>query len=78
MVPAILAQSDAIALVPSRALPEGSRRNLMILDPPLSVPGFPLHMAWHRRQDGDPVIDLIAEFLAEFLATGPAIGPVRA
>ena len=74
MVPAILAQSDAIALMPSRTLSRGTLQNLLILDPPLPVPGFPLHMAWHRRQDGDPVIDLIAGLLSEVLAAGPRDG----
>lgn len=54
MVPPLLAGSDLIALLPSRCLPESSRADLIAIEPPIPVEGFPLHLAWHRRRNGDP------------------------
>ena len=51
MVPGLLLGSDMIALLPSRILP--GFEGLVSFPPPVPVPGFPLHLAWHRRRAKD-------------------------
>lgn len=60
MVPPLLVSSDLIALLPSRCLPESFRADLIALEPPIPVEGFPLHLAWHRRRNGDPGVRHVA------------------
>lgn len=52
-VPALLAQSDMIALLPSRCLAPPHARGLAVFEPPLPVQGFTLSMAWHARREQD-------------------------
>ncbi len=56
LVPAALAGSDLLAMVPSRALPPEAAASLRLLPPPIPVEGFPLHLAWHARRHGDPAV----------------------
>jgi DNA-binding transcriptional LysR family regulator len=53
MVPPLLAGSDLIAMLPSRCLPGAGSSDFLDFPPPLPVPGFPLHLAWHARRDAD-------------------------
>jgi DNA-binding transcriptional LysR family regulator len=48
----LVERSDLVALVPSRMV-EGRPIRLRVLEPPLPVPGFAIHMAWHNRNHGD-------------------------
>lgn len=65
MAPAVVAQTDLIATVPSRvarafvgALP------VVALPPPLPLPGFSVAMSWHERQHHDPAHQWLREQLA--------------
>jgi DNA-binding transcriptional LysR family regulator len=65
MVPPLLAGSTLIAMLPSRCLPSGA--GWAVFPPPLPVEGFPLHLAWHRRRDGDAGVRHVAALLREAL-----------
>jgi len=52
VVPAVLAASDLIAMLPSRLVAGDSR--LAAVAPPVAVPGFALIAAWHERLQQDP------------------------
>jgi DNA-binding transcriptional LysR family regulator len=67
MVPPLLLESDLIAMLPSRCLPPGARGQLVALPPPITVEGFPLHSAWHRRRDGDTAAQPVARLVEGLL-----------
>jgi DNA-binding transcriptional LysR family regulator len=48
----LLLTDDLVALVPSRLLRE-DRKRLVVLEPPIEVPGFDVIAAWHPRVDKD-------------------------
>jgi DNA-binding transcriptional LysR family regulator len=50
LVPEILQTDDLIALVPSRLLRDNDKR-LVVLKPPVAVPGFDVIAVWHPRVD---------------------------
>jgi DNA-binding transcriptional LysR family regulator len=52
LVPEILQTDDLVALVPSRLLPANDKR-LVVLKPPVEVPGFDVIAVWHPRVDKD-------------------------
>ena len=52
LTPEILLTDDLVALVPSRLLRENSKR-LVLLKPPIEVPGFDVIAVWHPRVDKD-------------------------
>jgi DNA-binding transcriptional LysR family regulator len=52
LMPEILQTDDLIALVPSRLLRKNDRR-LVVLKPPVEVPGFDVIAVWHPRVDKD-------------------------
>ncbi|MGV0908478.1 LysR family transcriptional regulator [Martelella sp. FOR1707] len=66
MVPELLRGSDMIAMLPSRVAALAD--DLTILPTPIAVPGFTLHLAWHRRRARDTglqhVVDLVKELLS--------------
>lgn len=66
MVPALLASSDMIALLPSRCVPADA--GLVQFPPPVPVAGFDLHLAWHRRRSGDRAVRTVATALAAILS----------
>jgi DNA-binding transcriptional LysR family regulator len=51
--------------VPAR-LVEGRDVRLRVLAPPLPVPGFAIHMAWHNRNHGDVAQRWVRERLVAF------------
>jgi len=53
---ALLLGSDLLAMLPSRCAPTTEDHRFAIRPPPLPVEGFPLHLAWHDRRDGDPLV----------------------
>ena len=65
MVETLLQGSDMIALLPSRVL--SSFAGLVSLPPPLPVPGFTLHLAWHRRRMKDVALQHVASILTGLL-----------
>ena len=52
LVPEILRMDDLIALVPSRLLRQNNKQ-LVVLKPPVEVPGFDVIAVWHPRNDKD-------------------------
>ncbi len=72
MVPPLLAETDMIGLLPSRCLPERVRGEIVAFEPPISVEGFPLHSAWHKRRAGDPAVQHVARLIEELVAALPA------
>jgi len=67
MVPGLLAGSDLIAMLPSRCVPPAS--GLATFAPPVPVPGFVLHLAWHTRRNGDTALRYVAQVLAEIMVS---------
>lgn len=65
MVPALLRGSDMIAMLPSRVIPDDGE--LVCFAPPIPVPGFPLHLAWHRRRAKDNALQHVVRILAGLL-----------
>ena len=53
LVPELLARTDLLALLPSHSFHWRDSKQLIGLPPPIPVDGFPLHLAWHKRQSGD-------------------------
>jgi len=70
----LVERSDLVALVPARLL-GGRTRRLRVLAPPLPVPGFAIHMAWHDRTHGDTAQRWVREQLLAF-AAGRQLPPV--
>jgi DNA-binding transcriptional LysR family regulator len=62
MVPSLLRGSDMMAMLPSRCVLREDR--LLTFAPPIPVPGFPLHLAWHRRRAKDTALQHVAGILA--------------
>jgi len=58
-------RSDLVALVPARMV-EGRAHRLRLLAPPLEVPGFAIHMAWHNRNHRDVAQRWVREKLMAF------------
>ncbi|WP_321936901.1 LysR family transcriptional regulator [Paraburkholderia sp. J8-2] len=56
VLPDILLTSDLIAVVPSRLVKDarGSAQGLVVIDPPLEIPGFTKTLAWHERTHRSP------------------------
>ena len=63
MVPALLAGSDMIAILPSRCVPD--QAGLAVFEPPVALDGFPVHLAWHRRRRDDAALQHVARLIAE-------------
>lgn len=67
LVPPLLLGSDLIALLPSRTLPADAGEHFVTFEPPIPVAGFPLHAAWHRRNDRDPAVQYVARLVEAVL-----------
>lgn len=62
----LVERSELVALVPARLAATRASR-LRVLAPPLAVPGFAIHMAWHDRNHGDAAQRWLRERLAAFV-----------
>jgi DNA-binding transcriptional LysR family regulator len=58
-------------VVVSARLVEGRPNRLRVLEPPLPVPGFAIHMAWHNRNHGDAAQRWVRERLLAFAREAP-------
>lgn len=65
MAVTLLAQTDYLALVPSRALAHDS--GLITFPPPLPISGFPIHLAWHTRRAQDRGLRYVASLIASLV-----------
>lgn len=72
MVPSLLEGSDLIAMLPSRCVPGDARGRFAVFPPPIPVEGFPLHLAWHARRDGDTAVRHVAGLIEAALANPSA------
>lgn len=61
MIEPLLRATDMIATTPINCLSD--THALAVFEPPIPVPGFSLHLAWHARRDGDLVVKHIIETL---------------
>ena len=52
-IPELVAQTDVVAMVPSRLVRNRSDR-LVIVPPPLPIPSFEMAMVWHERSQLEP------------------------
>jgi len=68
----MVVKSDMIAVVPERLAREQAGR-LLILPPPVDVPGFDIAMAWHDRTTTHPIHKWLREQIVRF-AKSPASG----
>ncbi|WP_417768051.1 LysR substrate-binding domain-containing protein [Stappia sp.] len=66
IVPGLLAHSNLIAMLPSRCVPDTA--GLATFAPPVPVPGFPMHVAWHRRRDDDVGLRYVAGLMVDILS----------
>ena len=69
----LVERSDLVALVPARMV-EGRDVRVRVLAPPLPVPGFAIHMAWHNRNHGDAAQRWVRERLVAFARAAPRFG----
>jgi DNA-binding transcriptional LysR family regulator len=68
----LLAVTDLICTVPARIAHEGSRRHdVVVIDPPIPVPGFDVAMFWHPRRERDPAVRWLRDRLRAAAATLP-------
>jgi DNA-binding transcriptional LysR family regulator len=65
-VPEIVAQSDLVALIPSRMI--AAKSTVQVFDPPLHVNGFEISLFWHARTESHPGHQWLRDQLAHSLA----------
>lgn len=66
MVPDLLKSTDMIAMLPSHCIPDADS-DLVAFPPPITVGGFPLHIAWHKRRENDQGLQYIVAQLSAIL-----------
>lgn len=64
MIEPLLLQTDFISCAP-RSTVLGP--NLVVLDPPIHVPDFELHVAWHTRRNEDAAIQAVIKIISSSL-----------
>lgn len=62
MIEPLLLQTDFISFAPRGAL---SGLDLTLLKPPLNVPDYEMHMAWHSRRNEDAAVQVIIRIIRE-------------
>jgi DNA-binding transcriptional LysR family regulator len=62
----LVERSDLVALVPARMVEGTGNVRVRVLAPPLPVPGFAIHMAWHDRNHRDAAQRWVRERLVAF------------
>jgi DNA-binding transcriptional LysR family regulator len=68
LVPEILQTDDLVAVVPSRLLRDNDK-SLVVLKPPIAVPGFDVIAVWHPRVDREPAHRWLRNRLVEISKT---------
>lgn len=66
-VPEFLANSDLVALIPTR-LAHHHKNKLTIVPPPFPVPGFDIELRWHNRTDTHPGYKWTRQYLLNGIA----------
>ncbi|MBH0236264.1 LysR family transcriptional regulator [Methylobrevis albus] len=77
LVPSLLGGSDLVAMMPSRCVPVEPAGAFAVFAPPIAVPGFPLHLAWHARADADRAVQHVAGLIRDCLS-GLPVPPLAA
>lgn len=75
MIEPLLRATDMIATTPINCLSD--TQALAIFEPPIPVPGFSLHLAWHARRDGDLVVQHVTETLRCLFQTEGIAAAIR-
>lgn len=70
IVPTLLEHSNLICLLPSRCVPADAEERFAVFPPPIAVPGFPLHLAWHARRDRDDGVQHVIGIVRTLLRDG--------
>jgi DNA-binding transcriptional LysR family regulator len=65
LVPAVLASSDLIAMLPRQTIAAQAHLDLAVFPPPFAVEGFTLNLAWHVRQTRDHAVQHVLEIVRE-------------
>ena len=73
--PFVVAATDLLLVLPARVAETFVQRgDLVIFEPPLTLPGFRIAMFWHDRQDADPAHRLLRSEIAEVARAMPRLG----
>jgi DNA-binding transcriptional LysR family regulator len=74
MVEPLLLESNLIAMLPSLCVSRSNKR-LTVFKPPLAVPGFTMHIAWHTRRDADAGVQHVASVVRRLLDSMDGAAP---
>ncbi len=65
LVPAVLAATDMMAMLPRQSIAAQARLDLAVFAPPVAVDGFTLSVAWHARQNLDRAVQHVCGVVRE-------------
>ncbi len=68
IVPSVLLATDLMAMLPAHGIAREARAQIALMPPPLPIEGFPVHLAWPTRSNGDKALAHVRETLAAALA----------
>jgi DNA-binding transcriptional LysR family regulator len=69
LVPAVLAATDMIAMIPRQSIAAHAHLDLVVFPPPVAVDGFTLNVAWHARQNLDRAVQYVCRIVRETFET---------
>jgi DNA-binding transcriptional LysR family regulator len=74
-VPFLLEQSDLVATLPRPlAIQFAGMCNLLVVEPPFSIPPIEVKQLWHKRFDGHPRLRWLRRIVAETSQNRPSLG----
>lgn len=73
LVPAILAATDMLAMLPQQSIAAHPHVDLAVFPPPVAVDGFTLTLAWHARLNSDRVVQHVCRIVRQTF--DPALSP---
>ncbi|AZL60528.1 LysR family transcriptional regulator [Tabrizicola piscis] len=65
LVPAVLAATDMMAMLPQQSIAVHAHLDLAVFPPPVAVDGFSLNVAWHARQNLDRAVQHVCEIVRQ-------------
>jgi DNA-binding transcriptional LysR family regulator len=79
LVPAVLAATDMMAMLPRQSLAAHRHLDLVVFPPPVAIDGFTLKVAWHARQNLDRAVQHVCGIVRETFdpARVPFVTPRR-
>ena len=60
-IASLVAASELICTVPSRIAHAAGEGHVVVLEPPVPIPGFDVQMFWHPRRERDPAVQWLRE-----------------